>query len=101
MRRIRFKAFGFIGIVLAVSLYGNTSAQTTRRPALKKGTTATRAVTTPALFRVNAGKKIRVRMNDTTRSVRKHHASAIILRSLLPSRYIRRLAPSLFLREAN
>jgi len=68
MRRIRFKAFGFIGIVLAVSLYGNTSAQTTRRPALKKGTTATRAVTTPALFRVNAGKKIRVRMNDTISS---------------------------------
>ena len=68
MRRIRFNAFGLMIIVLGVSLYGNTSAQTTRRPALKKGTTLKPTVTSPTLFRVNAGKKIRVRMNDTISS---------------------------------
>lgn len=68
MRGIRSYALGITVMTLAFGLCENASAQSTRRPALKRGTTVTKTVTSPTLFRVNAGKKIRVRMNDTISS---------------------------------
>ena len=68
MRKIGFATFKLTIIILALGLYGIVSAQTTRKPVVRKSTTVKKTVPTPTLFRVNAGKKIRVRMNDTISS---------------------------------
>jgi len=68
MRKIGINTIGLTVMALVSGLYMDASAQTTRRPVIKRSTTVTRPATTPALFRVAAGKKIRVRMNDTISS---------------------------------
>ena len=68
MRKLGFAAFNVAVIALILGLNQSVSAQTNRKPAIRKSTTVKKTVTAPTLFRVNAGKKIRVRMNDTISS---------------------------------
>jgi hypothetical protein len=68
MKKFGINTIGLAAIALVSGLCINGSAQTPKKPVIRKSTTVTRPASTTTLFRVNAGKKIRVRMNDTISS---------------------------------
>jgi len=68
MRKMsKLTILGAIFSMLAFADAFDTSAQTRRRPVIRKKTTIRRVVS-PALFTVSSGKRFRVRMNDTISS---------------------------------
>ena len=67
MKTTRIFTF-FVAAILSAFAVGDAFAQTTRRPALKRNITVRKAAPAPTLYSIAAGKKIRVRMNDTINS---------------------------------
>ena len=64
MKNIKFALLG----LLAAMFYAGTADAQTRRPVLRKGTTVAKSTPAPSLYRINAGKRIHVRMNDSISS---------------------------------
>jgi hypothetical protein len=65
MKNIRFALLGML--LFSIAGLVDTASGQTRRPALRRST-VTKAAPAPTLFRVNAGKRIHVRMNDSISS---------------------------------
>jgi hypothetical protein len=65
MKNIRFAVFGML--LFSIAGMVDTASAQTKRPALRRST-ITKTSPAPTLFRINAGKRIHVRMNDTISS---------------------------------